>query len=623
MRLKSKALALLVDSSSPMVLVAESGNNRRSSSTPQVKSWKPCFNFAKGTCRFGDSCRYMHDANARIGTSYSGVNKERMNDKNTTNGLLTKLLNQLGNLGLHATVSNPPTNATPPVAFLASPSPTPSPPDGPTHLYPPGFALMAHATPSYYTAGPPSAPAQHVNTIPAQQFGVYSAPSPIPYAFLVSQHTWHQRLGHPGSDVLRRLVSNNVISCNKEKPPVLCHACQLGKHARLPFFVWVYPLVRKSDVLSKFILFCNYVRTQFKCEIRAFQCDHGGEFENRNLHDLFNTHGIQFRFSCPKTSQQNADDTLSRYKARLMANGNTQLKGVDVDETLARDLSKTVYMHQPLGFRDSTHPDYVCLLQRSLYGLKQAPRNGKDTAYLLLDADDVVLTTYSSDLFLGMFLSQKKYAVEILERACMVHCNPSRTHVDTESKLGIIGDVVSDPTLYRSLAGSLQYLTFTRPDISYTVQQDCLHIHDPREPHFSALKRILRKSTKRQPTLSRSSAEAEYRGVANVVAETCWLRNLLRELHTPLSSATLVYCDNVSAVYLSSNPVQHQRTKHIEIDIHFVCDLVATRQVRVLHVHSRYQFADIFTKGLPTALFEEFRSSLSVQCPPAQTVGEC
>nr|GFA29837.1 ribonuclease H-like domain-containing protein [Tanacetum cinerariifolium] len=63
-------------------------------------------------------------------------------------------------------------------------------------------------------------------------------------------------------------------------------------------------------------------------------------------------------------------------------------------------------------------------------------------------------------------------------------------------------------------------------------------------------------------------------GVANVVAETAWLRNLLRELHSPLSTATLVYCDNVSAVYLSANPVQHQRTKHIEIDIHFVRDMV-------------------------------------------------
>ncbi|GJW57992.1 ribonuclease H-like domain-containing protein [Tanacetum coccineum] len=416
-----------------------------------------------------------------------------------------------------------------------------------------------------------------------------------------------------------------------------------------------------------------------------------------------------------------SDGTLSRYKARLMANGSTQVEGVDVDETfspvvkpgtirtvmslaasrhwlihqldvknafLHGDLSKTIYMHQSLGFRDYAHPDY-----------------GIDTAYLLLYMDDIVRTASSEGLLqriigslhqkfamtdlgplnyflgisvtrdsLGLFLSQKKYAIEILEKAHMVSCNPSRTPIDTESKLGIDGDLVSDPTLYRSLVGSLQYLTFTRPDISYAVQQVCLHMHDPREPHLFALKRILRYvqgtlnyglqlfssstsdlvaysdadwascpttrrstsgyyvflgnnllswSAKRQPTLSRSNAEAEYRGVANIVTEICWLRNLLRELHTPLSSATLVYYDNVSAVYLSCNPVQHQRTMHIEIDIHFVCDLVAAGQVRVLHVPFRYQFADIFIKGLPLALFEEFRSSLSVRCPPTLTAGEC
>ncbi|XP_021737680.1 uncharacterized protein LOC110704191 [Chenopodium quinoa] len=69
-------------------------------------------------------------------------------------------------------------------------------------------------------------------------------------------------------------------------------------------------------------------------------------------------------------------------------------------------------------------------------------------------------------------------------------------------------------------------------------------------------------SSKRQPTLSKSSAEAEYKVVANVVSESCWLSNLLLELHRQIKKATLVYCDNVSAIYLSGNPV-HQRTKHI------------------------------------------------------------
>lgn len=257
----------------------------------------------------------------------------------------------------------------------------------------------------------------------------------------------------------------------------------------------------------------------------------------------------------------------------------------------------------------------------------------------------------------------------------MSSCKPSTTPVDTKSKVGATSSATFDaPTLYRSLAGALQYLTFTRPDISYAVQQVCLHMHDPRVDHMSALKRIIRYvqgtldfglhlyssptstlvsytdadwggcpdtrrstsgycvflgdnliswSSKRQPTLSRSSAEAEYRGVANVVSESCWLRNLLLELHCPVKKATLVYCDNVSAIYLSGNPVQHQRTKHIEMDIHFVREQVARGQVRVLHVSSRYQIADIFTKGLPLILFEEFRDSLSVRKPPASTTGVC
>jgi hypothetical protein len=83
-------------------------------------------------------------------------------------------------------------------------------------------------------------------------------------------------------------------------------------------------------------------------------------------------------------------------------------------------------------------------------------------------------------------------------------------------------------------------------------------------------------------------------------------------MHIPLQSATIIFCDNVSAVYLSSNPVNHQRTKHIEIDLHFVRERVAAGAVRVLHVPTSSQYADIFTKGLPSSVFTEFRSSLNV-----------
>lgn len=387
------------------------------------------------------------------------------------------------------------------------------------------------------------------------------------------------------------------------------------------------------------------------------------------------------------------------------------------------NLEETVYMFQPPGFVDKTKPHHVCKLNRSIYGLKQAPRawnarfvsfitkqgfkqSKNDTslfvyarngmrAYLILYVDDIVITASTTQLrnsviaalkkefpitdegqissFLGisakfndkgLFLNQSHYAEEILERAGMQDCKPCTTPVDLKSKLDDKeGAPVKDPKEYRSLAGALQYLTFTRPDISYAVQQVCLFMHDPREPHLLALKRVLRYvqgtkhlglqllkhqkmkmtaysdadwagcpstrrstsgyciylgdnlitwSAKRQPTVSRSSAEAEYKGVANCVAEACWLRNLLLEMDFHIPQATIVYCDNISAVYLSSNPVQHQRTKHIEIDIHFVREKVQMGQVRVLHIPSELQYADIFTKGLPSSLFNSFRTSLGV-----------
>jgi hypothetical protein len=124
-------------------------------------------------------------------------------------------------------------------------------------------------------------------------------------------------------------------------------------------------------------------------------------------------------------------------------------------------------------------------------------------------------------------------------------------------------------------------------------------------------------SSKRQPTVSRSSAEAEYRAVANAAAECAWLRQLLGELQCRVDKASVAFCDNVSAVYMSSNPVHHRRTKHIEIDIHFVHERVAVGELRVLHVPSGQQFADIMTKGLSSSTFCDFRSSLCVGDPPA------
>ncbi|WVZ73451.1 hypothetical protein U9M48_021755 [Paspalum notatum var. saurae] len=386
-------------------------------------------------------------------------------------------------------------------------------------------------------------------------------------------------------------------------------------------------------------------------------------------------------------------------------------------------LSETVYCVQPSGFEDSVHPDYVCRLNKSLYGLKQAPRawysrfaaylislgfveaksdtslfvyhRGSDLIYLLVYVDDIVLTASSpallqgtiralrqefsmSDLgslhhFLGMhvqqcdgglFLSQRQYMLDILTRAGMSDCKPCNTPVDANPKLSDTdGTRVEDPTDFHSIAGALLYLTFTRPDIAYAVQQVCLHMHDPRQPHLAALKLILRYirgtldlglflrpsstsdlvvysdadwagcpdtrrstlgyavflgdnlvswSSKRQMTVSRSSAEAEYRAVANAVAEASWLRQLLLELHVPLRRSTLVYCDNISTVYMASNPVQHQRTKHIEIDLHFVRERVAISEVRVLHVPTSLQFADVLTKGLPSPVFTEFRTRCGV-----------
>jgi hypothetical protein len=128
-------------------------------------------------------------------------------------------------------------------------------------------------------------------------------------------------------------------------------------------------------------------------------------------------------------------------------------------------------------------------------------------------------------------------------------------------------------------------------------------------------------SSKRWNIVSRLSANVEYHVVLNGMAESCWLQQLLQELHALLSKSTLVYCNNISTVYLSTNPVQHQHTKHVEINLHFVWERVAIGDVCVLHIPMTSQFMDIFTKGLATSVFLDFWSSLNIRCTIVSTVG--
>ena len=387
-------------------------------------------------------------------------------------------------------------------------------------------------------------------------------------------------------------------------------------------------------------------------------------------------------------------------------------------------------MRQPSGFIDSQFPNHVCKLQRSLYGLKQAPRAwfqrfsdfllqlgfeestcdyslfvfNKRGVYLILliYVDDILITGNSSrqmahlirqlgslfsmkdlgqlNYFLGievqynghsMHLNQSKYALDLLSRTKFTDAKPISTPVSSGHKLSAHdGDPYPNPEMYRSVVGALQYITITRPDLSYAVNQVCQFMHSPKTTHWLAVKRILRYlkgtynhgllykpgnaqliaysdadyagnpdtrhstcgfcvylgsnlvswSSKKQKTVSRSSAEAKYRQLAYTAAELSWLRSLYKDLHLHLVQP-IIWCDNISSIALASNPVFHSRTKHLEVDYHYVREKVVRGQLLVNYVCSQDQRADIFTKGLSSSRFKFLVSKLPVVPLPVRLRG--
>ncbi|KAG8489332.1 hypothetical protein CXB51_017400 [Gossypium anomalum] len=394
------------------------------------------------------------------------------------------------------------------------------------------------------------------------------------------------------------------------------------------------------------------------------------------------------------------------------------LRQVDINNAfLNGDLTDEVFMQQPPGYVQSgpNSEQLVCRLTKALYGLRQAPRawflklrqflvssgfvlsksdaslfvrvSSALTLYVLVYVDDIVITGSSSDeincfvqhmcklhYFLGievsrsssgsLHLSQSKYIRELLTRSSMdnakgVHTPMVSSSVFSKSE----GEPLADPTEYRSLAGALQYVVLTRPDIAYAVNRVCQFMHAPTSSHMVALKRILRylygtlshglvfrlsdrlslvgyadanwgldfddrRSTtgycvyfghtpiswcsKKQTVVSRSTAEAEYRSLAAATSDVTWLVSLLAELKVNLVDLPTVWCDNSSAVAVAANPVLHSKFKHVELDLFFVREKVASGDLVVGEVPACDQVADILTKPLSASLFSRFRSLLRV-----------
>ncbi|KAH9752513.1 retrovirus-related pol polyprotein from transposon RE1 [Citrus sinensis] len=273
-----------------------------------------------------------------------------------------------------------------------------------------------------------------------------------------------------------------------------------------------------------------------------------------------------------------------------------------------------------------------------------------------------------------IYLSQKKYIRDLLAKVDMLECKGVTTPMCSgkDSKLqkvvkGELGYYVEDATHYRSIVGGLQYLILTRPEIAYSVHKLSQYVSAPTMQHLMACKRVLKYlketqdyglkfvkdgdlkitaftdadwgsdlddrksigaycvylgnnliswSSNKQTVVTKSSAESEYRALASAASEIAWLKSLFLEMEVYCVERPTIWCDNISATELAKNPVFHSRTKHIEIDVHFIRDKVLSGDLKICYVPSEDQIADILTKPLSSPQFNYLRDKLNVcSCP--------
>uniref|UniRef100_A0A6N2LKW8 Uncharacterized protein n=1 Tax=Salix viminalis TaxID=40686 RepID=A0A6N2LKW8_SALVM len=332
----------------------------------------------------------------------------------------------------------------------------------------------------------------------------------------------------------------------------------------------------------------------------------------------------EFSVDYKETFAPVAKMTTVRVLLSVSVNNGWFLSQMDVKNTfLHGDLEEEVFMKLPPGHPLSATPNLVCKLHKSIYGLKQSPRawHAKLSGALATlgfnksSADFSLYKTLQQlfpikDLgplkyFLGIemasskkgfFLNQRKYTLDVLQDAGMLSTKPSATPVDSKLKL--------------SLA-----------DITYAVSLVSQFMHAPTVHYLSMVKRILRYlkgiignlvswKSKKQHVVARSSAEAEYRAMVVVAYEVVWLRSLLTDMSCLSITPMSLFCDNQAAMHIAKNPVFHERTKHIEVDCHFIHQQVQSNNITTHYVRTGDQLVDVLTKVVPSSQYHRLLCKL-------------